>query len=314
MTARHTYSLKSGIKRSSAFEKKGLASFAVNVGTKCGHDCRYCSSGAMLRMHPSFKACGKNPFDFGYAITDPEMPDRVAKDAARITDRGVVQLCTTVDAWAPEAQEHRLGRRCLQALLAEPGWTVRILTKNAAVMDDFDVIQAHRDRVLVGLSITATPEKAHLMQVIEPNASSNVDRVLVLNEAADRGLRTYAMFCPLLPGVADSPDQIDQLVSLAEDCHAEEIFVEAVNPRGMGLRLCEEALEKAGFAAEAAAMARIRDRKQWSQYVVDLIVNVQRSVRRYSDISKLRFLLYPSRLLPEHVEALKKDDTGIVWL
>ena len=122
------------------------------------------------------------------------------------------------------------------------------------------------------------------------------------------------MFCPLLPGIADSPDQIDQLVKLAAECRAEEIFVEAINPRGAGLRLCQEAFEKAGFTAEAAAMARVRDRKQWSQYVVDLIVNVQRSVRRYSDISKLRFLLYPSRLLPEHVEALRKDDTGIVWL
>lgn len=314
MNRTHAYPLKSGIKRTPEFEKKKLASFAVNVGTKCGHDCLYCSTGAMLRMHPSFKACGEDPFGFGYAIVDPDMPDRVAKDAHRLRNRGLVQLCTTVDAWAPEAQEHQLGRRCLQAILMMAAWKVRVLTKNAAIQEGFDLIQTYRDRVLVGLSITATPEKSHLMQIIEPNASSNCDRAAALKEAASRHLRTYAMFCPLLPGIADAPDQIDQLVKLAVECRAEEIFVEAVNPRGPGLRLCQEALEAKGFPVEAAAIARIRSREHWSQYVVDLIANVQRSVRRQSDIAKLRFLLYPSRLLPEHVDAIKRDEAGVIWL
>jgi DNA repair photolyase len=311
---RHPYLLKGGIKRALEFEMKLLAWFAVNIGIKCNHDCLYCSTGAMLRMHPGFRACGENPFGFGYSIVDPDIPARVAEDAARIINRGLVQLCTTVDAWAPEAQEHQLGRRCLQAILAEPGWTVRILTKNTAVRNDFDLIEAHKDRVLVGLSITATPEKADLMQVIEPNASSNRDRVLAMKETAARGLRTYAMFCPLLPGIADSPDQIDQLIRLAVEFHAEEVFVEPVNPRGAGLRLCQEALSSHGLAIEAAAIARIRARKNWSGYVVDLIANVQRAMRQHSDVSRLRFLLYPSRLLPEHVEAIKKDDAGVIWL
>jgi len=41
---------------------------------------------------------------------------------------------------------------------------------------------------------------------------------------------------------------------------------------------------------------------------------VQRSVRRHSDISKLRILLYPSRMLPEHVTEIRQDDAGVVWL
>jgi hypothetical protein len=96
--------------------------------------------------------------------------------------------------------------------------------------------------------------------------------------------------------------------------HAEEVFVEPVNPRGAGLRLCQEALESHGMAAEAASIARIRSRKNWSRYVVDLIANVQRAMRQHSDISKLRFLLYPSRLLPAHIETIKKDDAGVIWL
>ena len=151
----HHYPLKTGITGTPEFEKKRLATHAVNVGTKCGHNCLYCSTGAVLRTHPCFKACGENPFAFGYAVVDPSTPDRVARDAKRMGGRGLIQLCTLTDMWVPEAQEHLLGRRCLEAILSQPEWTVRILTKNAAIRDDFDIIEEHRNRVLIGLSITA---------------------------------------------------------------------------------------------------------------------------------------------------------------
>ena len=163
--------LSTGISRTKEFERKKLAAYAVNVGTKCGHGCEYCSTGALLRMHPSFKAAGRSPFEQGYAIIDPDTPDRVLRDARRIRSRGLVQLCTTVDAWSPEAQQYDLGRRCLGAILSEPGWTVRILTKNAAVVRDYELIARHRERVLVGLSITAPADKADLIAALEPHAS-----------------------------------------------------------------------------------------------------------------------------------------------
>ena len=152
------------------------------------------------------------------------------------------------------------------------------------------------------------------MKIIEPNASSIHERMLALAEASARGLRTYAMFCPLLPGIADSPEQIDQLVQFATDRQVEEIFVEPVNPRGSGLRDCQKALELWGYAKEAEAIRRIRNRANWSKYALNLLRNAQRSVRKYSDVNKLRFLLYPSRLLPEDLLVIRADDAGVVWL
>ena len=275
----HHYPLATGIRPTPEFAKKGLASFAVNVGLKCDHDCTYCSSGALLRCHPAFAQFGQSPFGFGYAIVDPDMPEKVACDAKRLRKRGLVQLCTTVDAWAPAARQLDLGRRCLEALLAEPGWTVRILTKNAAVADDFDLIAKHRDRVMMGISITGTIDRTKPVSAIEPNVSPISDRMAALEKARRMGIHTYGMLCPLLPGIADQPDQIGHLVRFAEACGAEEIFAEPVNPRGAGLKNTEQALSKAGFPAEADAVARIRSRAAWSPYVVRLVQNVQRAVR-----------------------------------
>ncbi len=312
----HYCTLKSGIDRTEEFEKKGLASHSVNVGTKCGHDCAYCSTGAVLRRHNSFRAAGESPFRLGYAIVDPSTPERVARDARRIEPdkRGMVQLCTLVDAWAPEAQAHDLGRRCLEAILQEPGWSVRVLTKNAAVIQDFELIEKHRDRVLVGLSITGSPESAGPVSALEPNASSLEERMAAMAEAHRRGLRTYGMFCPLSPGIGDSKAQVEWLIEFAVRCGVEEIFVEPVNARGSALPHCENHLRDAGFDDLADQMHTIRTRTRWSRYVTELIGTVQASVRRHSDIQRLRFLLYPGNLTPSDYERIKQSDEGVVWL
>lgn len=309
-----TYEMKSGISRTRQFERKHLAMYGVNVGIKCGHGCRFCSTPTMLRMHPGFKTVGLSPFDNDYAVVDPTTPQRVAYDAEHIKSRGMVQLCTIADAWSPEAQEYNLGRKCLEAILSQPGWIVRILTKNAAVEKDLDLICKYPDRVLLGLSITATADKANVVAVTEPYASPIPERLRVMQKAKALGIRTYAMLCPLLPGIANGPDQIDELVSQAVEFGAEEIFAEAVNPRGRGLILTQQALAQNEFNAEAAAIASIRSKGVWSRYATDLIINLQSSVQKYYDINKFRFLLYPARLAKHDLQTVQQDDGGVVWL
>jgi len=310
----YIYGLKDGIRLSPEFDKKGLAQCGVTCGVKCGNGCLYCYVPCLLRMHPAFAHFGKDPFATGYAIVDPDTPNRVARDASRKRRRGMVLVPTFGDAWAQEALQYDIGRRCLEAILSQPDWTVRILTKNAVVAKDFDVIERYSDRILFGMSITSTPDKAGQTAIIEPNASSISERIAVMNAAHKRGFRTYAMLCPLLPGIADSPDQIEQLVKSAVEYGAQEIFVEPVNTRGPGLRVTQEALANSGYKDEAVAIESIRTHKGWSRYTTRLISNVQRSIRTLSDISRLRFLLYPSRLTEENAARIRQDDAGVVWL
>jgi DNA repair photolyase len=310
----HRYPLATAIHRTPEFAKKKLAAFSVNVGLKCGHGCAYCSSGAVLRCHKAFRDVHESPFQHGYAIVDPDLPEKLASESKRIRKRGVVQLCTTVDAWCPAAQQYDLGRRCLRALLAEPGWTVRILTKNAAVARDFDLIEKHRDRVLVGLSLTGTAAKDSVLAAIEPNASLVSERMATLREANRRGLRTYGMLCPLMPGIANSPQDILALISFLQECGVEEVFSEAVNQRGPGLKLTEEVLRQASLHAEADALAHVRRAAHWSAYVADLIRDLQAAMRANGIIEKLRFLLYSTKLQPTDKARIHADDVGVIWL
>lgn len=158
------------------------------------------------------------------------------------------------------------------------------------------MLERYRDRVLLGLSVTATPDKANAIAAVEPDASPVSERIAVLHAAHERGLRTYAMLRPLLPGIVDRPEQVDEFVRIAAAHGAEDLFTEPVNARGPGIRLTEHALEACGYSAKAAAVNHIRRTSAWSRYVVDLIRNVQTSVRKAFDIANLRVLLYRSRL------------------
>jgi DNA repair photolyase len=310
----HEYPLGTAIHRTPEFAKKGLADFSINVGLKCGHGCSYCSSGAVLRCHRAFRELQESPFKHGYAIVDPDIPEKVAAEAKRIRSRGMVQLCTTVDAWCPAAQQHDLGRRCVEALLAEPGWTVRILTKNSAVARDFDFLEKHRERVFVGLSLTGTPRNDGTLAVIEPNASPVLERMHVMQEAHARGLRTFGMLCPLMPGIGDSPEQIEELVAFLDTCRVEALFAEGVNQRGPGLKQTEERLRQSQFISQAESWALIRHAANWSIYVTDLIRNVQSATRRHNMVNRLRFLLYPTKLAPGDRERIEADADGVIWL
>jgi len=265
-------------------------------------------------MHPAIKKIGRAPFERGYSIVDPDIVEKVAKDAASRQGRGLVEVCTTVDAWAPEAQKLDLGRRCLKALLAEPDWNIRILTKNAAVTKDFDLIKKYRDRVTVGLSLTGTVDKQDILSVIEPYASPIADRMAAMQKAHKMGLRTFGMLCPLLPGIGDSPEQIDQLVRFVAKCGAEEVFCEAVNQRGNNLTMTESVLRENGFLAEAEAVGKIRKRVNRSAYTVELSRNVQAAMRKHMSVKQLRFLLYTSALTPDDEARIRKAPAGVVWL
>ena len=122
------------------------------------------------------------------------------------------------------------------------------------------------------------------------------------------------MLCPLLPGIADSPSQINELVHFLVDCGVEEIFCEAVNSRGPGLKLTQKALEDRGFINEAKAVELIRQRRNWSGYALQLIQNMQACVDELFNLKMLRFLLYPNRLEPQDLAKIQQNDAGVIWL
>ena len=298
---------KAGIRPAPAFAEKGLATHSCNVGILCGHGCLYCSTAAVNR-HSVRRVCDGATLRMSDGVAILADADKfvasVDRDAGRMQP-GVVELCTTVDAWSPEAQEHDLGRRCLDAILKHAGWTVRVLTKNAAVAKDFDLIDRHRDRVLVGLSITAPASLSRVLSVLEPNASTNLERMQAMVEAHERGLRTFGMLCPLVPGIIGT-EHLREMVAFVQSVGAEEIFAETLNARGANVDECGEALDAARIDSKAFREG-MGSRDVWSAVTLEY-------ARVIADATvPVKYLQYPTRLTKQGREMMKRYD-HVVWL
>lgn len=295
MTAIYEVERTVGIKNSPEFQKKQLATHGLNVGLMCGHGCKYCSTPAVLRHNKIFKSIGLTSFQAlqaGVAIVDPSTPARAAKDAAKLKPTDVVMLSTMTDAYAPESHAHNLGRDCAKAVLENSQAQLRILTKNAAVVNDFDLFAAHRDRVMLGLSVTAPAAKEAMMARLEPNASKISERLAAYQRAKGLGLRTFGMLCPLLPGIASSYDDIREMMGILMEFEPESIWLEPLNAWGDGLIQCRDALAAGGWKEESYRVDEIRTVEMHQLYTDDLIDTATTVAMDLGCLQKLKILVY----------------------
>jgi len=311
MTQVHLYQRTVGITKSPEFVRKGLATHAINTGLLCSHGCLYCSSPWSLRTHPFFTDIGISSFEMfesGDSVCDPWTAIRVAKKSHNLGPNDVVMLSTITDPYSPESQQYDLARKCLTAVLKGSKAQVRILTKNAAIVNDIDLLSQYPDRVMVGLSITAPVEIEHLAKVLEPHASTITERLDAYAQLKAAGLRTYGMLCPCMPGIANDPSDFGEMLESILKFDPEAIWTEPVNPRGPGLLRCAEAFARASYATKAFAVGQIMKHEAYQQYMCDFINMATTVSRDLGCLNRLKILIYSDG------DGLNVDDTAVIWL
>ena len=182
-------------------------------------------------------------------------------------------------------------------------------------MKDFDLIANYRDRVTVCLSLTGTPDKEAVIQVIEPHASPISERLAALKEAHRLGLRTYGMLCPLLPGIADDPKQIDWLIRYVASVRCgRSVFRGRQSTGRFADRDREHPAASRVRGWRPTRLPRFGGERIGRPMRLRLIASLQSAMKRHMTTSQLRVLLYPTNLTPEDEARIRKDDAGVVWL
>jgi len=296
------------------FKLKGLGTHTVDIGVKCDIGCGYCSNGPIFRTQKVFKQIGMTSYEPGFAVIDPDAPEKLLDQQKGLKAADEVVVCSKSDAWSPYAIRHKLGRKILKNILENTDARVRIITKSALVRKDFDLIKAHRDRVAIGISITGLPKHDAIVKTYEQNAGLVSERIATMNEAACMGLRVFAMFCPLCPGLFSDEADVERLFKLAVKWPAEGIWTEILNPRGPGIINCAQNLAEAGYTAVAEAFDAIRNKDGRSDYSLKLTRNVQKVCRRLRLIDRLHMLTYRSSISDAVQRQIRRDPKGIVWL
>ena len=206
-----------------ALSKSGLSyDYTVNPYTGCLHSCVYCYANFMRR----FSGHLKDPWG-SFVDVKVNLLEVLAKELPR-RPGGSVWLSSVCDPYQQPEAKYELTRGTIELISKYPKFTISILTKNALVLRDLDLLKRMGDRVDVGFTITTFSNEAQ--QIFEPHSSPVKDRIRAARRLGEAGLQTWAFIAPMLPYVTEI--ELEDGLRQLTDAGVKKLMSDRYNARG----------------------------------------------------------------------------------
>jgi len=151
-----------------------------------------------------------------------------AELARRSWARESVAIGAATDPYQPAEGRYRLTRACLEALAASRT-PFGIVTRSPMVVRDADVLAeaAVRAKVTVTLSVPTLDEA--VWRTTEPGTPPPLQRLRAVERLREAGIEAGVALAPVLPGLSDSPEQLEAVVSAAAAAGAVHLWASPVH-------------------------------------------------------------------------------------
>lgn len=185
--------------------------YSMNPYQGCEHGCAYCYA------RPSHEYWGYNAgIDFESIILVKKKAPVIFENELRNFKREIspVIISGNTDCYQPIEKKYPITRSLLQICL-DFRFPVSIITKNALVLRDMEILRelAKMNLVRVSISITGTDEK--LRMLLEPRTSTYKNRFKTLKTLSDFNIPCGVMVAPIIPGLNDK--EIPTVLKLASE-------------------------------------------------------------------------------------------------
>lgn len=152
-------------------------------------------------------------------------PDLLREELRRARDRGLsIALGTATDPYQPAEKQFEVTRGMLKVFEEFDGLSFSITTKSTLILRDLDLLSRLARRHRFSVHMTVTTLDARLARLTEPKAPPPMKRLEAVRELADAGIRVGVNAAPILPGLTDSPAQLDRLARAAAAHKAQFLF------------------------------------------------------------------------------------------
>lgn len=171
--------------------------YSMNPYMGCEHGCIYCFA--------------RNSFEYwGYSAgLDFETKIMVKKNAPELFRKFLmnpkweckpISISGNTDCYQPAERKYGITRKLLEIAL-EFNQPVGIITKNAAILRDKDLLQELAGKKLVSVLVSTTSFNEELRRAMEPRTTTGKQRMKVIRELSDAGVRMGVMLGPMIPGL-----------------------------------------------------------------------------------------------------------------
>jgi len=171
--------------------------WSMNPYQGCEHGCVYCYA--------------RNSHEYwGYSAgLDFERTILVKKDAPRLLEQKLrhpnwkaetIVLSGNTDCYQPAEQRFGITRECLKIFL-KYRHPVGIITKNAGILRDLDLLKDLAKEQLVGVNISITSLSEKTRRLLEPRTATIARRLETIRSLSAEGIPVNAMLAPIIPGI-----------------------------------------------------------------------------------------------------------------
>ncbi len=212
--------------------------YSLNPYQGCEHGCTYCYA--------------RNSHEYwGYSAgIDFERKILVKKNAAHLLEKELqkpnwevfpISLSGNTDCYQPAERKYQLTRSCLEVLLRYKH-PAGIITKNALILRDLDILEELASYNLIGVSISITSLSEKTRRALEPRTATVSRRLETVSELAKRGIPVNVMVAPIIPGINNH--EIIPIVKAVADAGASTVGYTVVRLNGAIAGIFEQWLER----------------------------------------------------------------------
>jgi DNA repair photolyase len=190
--------------------------WTINPYRGCSHACTYCFA---RRTHIYLGMDAGRDFE-REIVVKVNVPELARAELGRASwKRELVALGTNTDPYQWVESRYRMMPEILAAL-EEAETPVSVLTKSPLVMRDVKIFErmAKHLPVSVNLSVPTLDEDA--WRATEPHTPSPSARLDAVAELRRRGIDSGVLIAPLMPGINDSPEQVQPIIDRARKADA----------------------------------------------------------------------------------------------
>jgi len=192
-------------------------SWTINQYRGCTHACKFCFA---RRTHTYLDFNAGRDFE-REIVVKVNVPELVRAELARPAwKRELVALGTNTDPYQWVESRYRMMPEILEAL-ERARTPVSVLTKSPLAMRDVKIFERMAKGglpVSVNLSVPTLDEDA--WRATEPHTPSPAARLDAVAELRRRGIDSGVLIAPLMPGINDSPEQVQPIVDRAREAGA----------------------------------------------------------------------------------------------
>ena len=188
--------------------------YSLNMYRGCEHGCAYC------RARPYHEYLGFN------AGIDFESKIMVKHDAPQLLRKAFenpkwepqsIMMSGNTDCYQPAERKYQLTRQLLEVFL-EYRNPVSMLTKNALILRDLDLLKELASQNLVSTLISVTSLDPDLRRKLEPRTSTAKMKLKAMEGLAKAGVPIGVMVGPIIPGLNDN--EVPNILKQSSDAGA----------------------------------------------------------------------------------------------